>query len=95
MIARSMITGAAFGPDAMKVVGQAFDEAWDQIAGSFGGDPTSIERARIRLAEALLSLATDESREVEPLKRGALEAMARRYKCLYGSANWVGDQAAS
>jgi hypothetical protein len=39
-----------------------------------------VETARLRLAEALLSVANEESRDVEVLKRAALEAMARSYK---------------
>lgn len=46
MKARRVIDGAAFGPDALKVIGQAFDEAWDEIAGNFGGEPASIDLGR-------------------------------------------------
>ena len=80
MKARRIIDGAAFGPDALKAIGQAFDEAWEEIAGNFGGEPASIELGRVRLAEAVLSVAIEESRDVEALKRGALEAMALYYK---------------
>ncbi len=80
MKARRIIDGAAFGPDALKAIGQAFDEAWEEIAGDFGGEPASIELWRVRLAEAVLSVAIEESRDVEALKRGALEAMALYYK---------------
>jgi hypothetical protein len=45
--ARQLIDGASYGPDALKVIGQAFDEAWLAIAGNFGSD--SIEVARLRL----------------------------------------------
>jgi|SoiMethySBSTD1v2_1073268.scaffolds.fasta_scaffold251980_3 hypothetical protein len=31
MRARALIDGAAFGPDALKVIAQAFDEAWQEI----------------------------------------------------------------
>jgi hypothetical protein len=80
MKASRLINGAAFGPEAVKTIGRAFDEAWDYIAGNFGDDPTSIELGRCRLAEALLSVASEDSRDVEALKRGALEAMARYYR---------------
>lgn len=88
MKARHLIDGAAFGPDAVKVIGQAFDQAWDDIAGNFGEQPATIELARLRLAEAVLSVAGEDSRDVEALKRGALEAMALRYKSLCGTAGW-------
>lgn len=31
MKARAMIEGAAYGPDDLKVVGQAFDDAWEEM----------------------------------------------------------------
>jgi hypothetical protein len=80
MKARQLIDGASFGPDALKAIGRAFDEAWARIAANFGNDPNDIERARYRLATAMLSVAKEESRDVEALKRAALEAMALGYR---------------
>ena len=78
MTARRLIDGASFGPATLKVIGQAFDEAWVVIAGNFG--PSQVEDARLRLAEALLSVATEDSTDVTVLKNGALQAMALDYK---------------
>jgi hypothetical protein len=78
--ARAFIDGASLGPDALKVIGRAFDAAWLQIAGNFGDDPRDIERARYRLATAVLSVAGEDSRDVTALKRAALEAMALGYR---------------
>jgi hypothetical protein len=50
MKGRQLIDGAAFGPETLKVVGQAFDEAWTEIAGNFGSNPSEIEAARLKLA---------------------------------------------
>jgi hypothetical protein len=61
-------------------MGEAFDQAWADIAGTFGSSPGVIESARVRLAEAMLSVATDDSRDVASLKTGALQAMARDYR---------------
>jgi hypothetical protein len=80
MRARQLISGASFGPEALKVIWQAFDEAWKQIAGNFGNDPDDIERARFRLASALLSVVQEDSRNVEVLTRAALETMALGYR---------------
>jgi hypothetical protein len=55
MRARQLIDGAAFGPD--RVIGQAFDAAWKEIAPNFGDDQQVIDAARLRLANAVLSLA--------------------------------------
>jgi hypothetical protein len=80
MKARRLIDGASYGPEALRAIGQAFDEAWRAIAGNFGGDSHDIERARLRLASALLSVASDDSRDVEVLKTAALETMALAYR---------------
>jgi hypothetical protein len=80
MTARKLIEGASFGPEALKVITEAFDRAWASIAGGFGNDPSDVEKARLRLATALLSVASDDSRDVEALKRAALETMALNYR---------------
>jgi len=77
MKARQLIDGASYGPDALKAITQAFDEAWSVVAGNFADD--KIEDGRLRLANALLSVANEDSRDVAALRRGALEAMALSY----------------
>ena len=90
MKARRLIDGASFGPETLKVVGAAFDRAWEVIAQNFGNDPADIDRARLRLAEAMLSIAHEDSRDVEALKNGALEAMALRYSQLRNIGSTAG-----
>ncbi len=80
MKARHVIDSASYGPEALKVIVQAFDEAWRDIAGNFGNDPRDVELARLKLANALLSVACEESHDVEALKNGALQAMALGYR---------------
>jgi hypothetical protein len=80
MKAWQLIDGASFGPDALKAIGQAFDEAWKTIEVNFGSDAQEVETARLKLANALLSIASNDSRDVEVLKRAALEVMARDYR---------------
>ena len=77
MKARRLIQEASFGPDSLRVIGQAFDDAWAEIAGNFSG-ALQIEAARIRLATAILSIATDASRDADALKRAALKHMGLR-----------------
>jgi len=43
---------------------QAFDVAWQQVAGNFGDDSTDAERARLRFARARLSSAHGGGRDV-------------------------------
>jgi len=80
MKARRLIDGAALGPETLKTLGDAFDQAWAQIAGNFGDTPFQVENARLRLAEALLSIPTEGSMDVAALKAGALQAMAMDYR---------------
>jgi hypothetical protein len=61
-------------------MGQAFDEAWASIAGNFEENPLAIEVARLKLANAMLSVAHENSRDVEALKNAALKAMALAYR---------------
>jgi hypothetical protein len=74
--------GSSFGPDALKAITKAFDEAWAEIEGHIADDPLIEEGARQTLASAILSIATDSSRNVEVLKRAGLRAMARNYGSL-------------
>jgi hypothetical protein len=78
--ARQLIDGASFGPEALKAIGAAFDAAWTEIAGNFGDDAEDVEKARLRLAKALLSIANDDSRDIDVLKRAALQRMALDYR---------------
>ena len=79
MKARPLIDDASFGPQSLKVIAQAFDDAWRDIAGNFGSEPV-IHAARLQLAAAVLSVSSDESRDAAVIKHAALQAMARRYK---------------
>jgi hypothetical protein len=80
MKARRLIDGASYGPEALKVIGAAFDAAWVEIAHNYGHYEAAIETARLHLAEAVLSVASEDSRDVEALKKGALQAFAQDYK---------------
>jgi hypothetical protein len=76
MKAKAMIERASYGPEALKVIGQAFDDAWADIAANFGDNPSAVEAARLRLAQVVLSLASGQSGDAAVLKRAALAAMA-------------------
>ncbi len=78
--AQQLIDGASFGPEALKAIGEAFDAAWAEIAGNFGDDPEDVEKARRRLAKAMLSVASEDSRDVGVLRRAALQRMALDYR---------------
>jgi hypothetical protein len=78
MKAKQMIEGASasYGPEALKVISQAFDDAWVDIAANFGDNPSAIEAGRLKLAHVILSIATPQRGDAAMLKRAALAAMA-------------------
>jgi hypothetical protein len=80
MKARDLIGGSVYGPAALKVMTKAFDDAWSEIAPHFDGDRQQVQSARLRLADAILSVASEHSRDPEQLKNQALEVMALGYR---------------
>ena len=80
MKAHQLIYEAAFDPETVRAICQAFDQAWPEIARYFGGSPVEIEAGRLKLAQAVLSVATEGSTDVSALKTGALLAMAMNYR---------------
>ena len=80
MKAQALISGATYGPDALKVICKAFDDAWAHIQHHFDGDVHQAEEVRLRLAHAILAVATDTSRDPEELKNQALQALATNYR---------------
>jgi hypothetical protein len=83
MRARQLIDGATLGPDALKAIGQAFDAAWDEIADRFD-EPLAVEATRLPLANIILSTADENSRDVQELKRAALQRPALGYRSRSG-----------
>jgi hypothetical protein len=82
MKARALINGASgtYGPEALKVIVKAFDDAWLEIAPSFAKAGLQAEPARVTLANAILSVATEDSRDSDELKNAGLQAMAQAYR---------------
>ena len=79
MEARRLLDDTTLGPDALKAVGEAFERAWSEIERDIGCEQAR-EAARLKLANALLSVASEDSRDVEVLKRAALDVMSRDYR---------------
>jgi hypothetical protein len=78
MKAHSILTDSAFGPDALRVVGEAFDLAWSEISQRYGSDLAAIDAARVRLAHAVLAVADDNVTDPQALKTVALQIMGMR-----------------
>ena len=73
------------GYRAFAVVGAAFDQAWEEIKLDFDLQ-LSREAARLMLANEILAIVTDDSRDVAELKRAAILGLTRR---LHRSAPWI------
>jgi hypothetical protein len=80
MKARQIVESGSFGPETLKVAYQAFDEAWQSVARCIGNDPVSIEAARVKLANAVLAVCQEKSRDPSALKTAALAILARDYR---------------
>ena len=74
MKARNLVRSAGFGPNTLKVVLQAFDEAWSLISAQYAS-PATIEEARLKLAKAIIAVSRQDSRDPGVLKRLALQMM--------------------
>ena len=71
----------SYGPDALHVLNQAFDAAWADIAGFYGDDPSTVQSARNKLADALLRAADRVGcSDVEVLRRVAPTMIALSYR---------------
>lgn len=76
MRARKLIGDSSYGPDTLKVVFQAFDEAWNEVAPLTSQDEMAVEAARLKLASIVLTvLATSETLDAEQIKSAALMQM--------------------
>jgi hypothetical protein len=51
--------GATYGPEALKVIGKAFDDAWAEIGPGFSKNGLQAQSARMTLANAILEEATE------------------------------------
>ena len=71
MRARHIIGGATFSPDVLKVLFEAFDDAWHEVAADVSMRAGAIDAARLRLATIVLSLAKS-----GPVDRGRIKTEA-------------------
>ena len=76
MKARDLIEGATYGPETLKVIGKAFDDAWSEIWASTANGELQAQSARLELADAVLAIAREDSCDSDELKNAALQIMA-------------------
>lgn len=75
MEARRLIASAHYGPDELKVLFQAFDDAWEIIAPRCGDNGLAIQATRLKLANTILSVACEKRGDAEAMKEAALRLM--------------------
>ena len=68
-MARSLFHTASYDPDTLKMLSQAFDEVWREIAANYQAE-AMIEDRRNRLATIILSLADGGERDLSRMKTG-------------------------
>jgi hypothetical protein len=78
MKARRLIESSSFGPDQVKAMGQALDNAWAQLAPSVDDRPEAIQAARFALADIILSLGAQGNFNPEWLADTAVQLMVSR-----------------
>ena len=73
--AKRLIGQASYGPEMLSVLFQAFDEAWAALAPTCGENPLAIHAARLKLANAILSLAREGIQDIATIRDAALSRM--------------------
>lgn len=76
--------GKSFGPETLKVMGDAFESAWAEVAHQFAScDVRAAQRARRVVAEGIIAQATDRGRDVGQLRHAGLRALFLQYPWLF------------
>jgi len=79
---RPLIENASFGPKILQAIGEAFEVGWLEIADHYSNTQAERETARVKLATALLSVATEDTCDPQVLKTAALVRMKASYRYL-------------
>jgi hypothetical protein len=82
---RALLNDAQFDPDTLKLLGRAFDEAWQDIGGNY--DVATAEDRRTRLTLIILELAGNGARDLEDIKFLALQIMRHKERPVSLNAN--------
>lgn len=75
MEAQKLLDAAPYGPETLKVLKQALDEAWASIASTT--TPDMVENTRLSLAHAIVAHACSGKRDCATLKAVALDAIQK------------------
>jgi hypothetical protein len=58
--ARQVFSQAAYGPEQLKLICDAFDQAWEAIRPVVDDNPLAHEAARLKLANMILGIASSQ-----------------------------------
>ena len=78
MKARRLLASGVYDPAALRAIGKAFDDAWEQISPQVSARAAAVEAARLKLAEIVLSLTKDGPRDPGKLAEAAVQLMLAR-----------------
>jgi hypothetical protein len=89
---RSFLDSASYDPNTLKLLGQAFDETWKEIAANYVAAPV-VEDRRNRLSLIILGLAEGGERDAALIKQIALRLMKSMEVPLRrnGGTPWASD----
>jgi hypothetical protein len=73
--ARQLIASASYDSGQLKVLGKAFDDAWERIAPHVSDRAEAIEAARLTLADIVLGLAKTGNFDSEKIADAAVQRM--------------------
>jgi hypothetical protein len=76
--ARQHIENSSYGPDQVKAMGQALDDAWARLASRVDDRPEAIQAARFALADIILSLGAHGNFDPQWLADNAVGLMLSR-----------------
>jgi hypothetical protein len=80
MDAHQLLGGAAFPPDVLQVLFEAFENAWAEVAPEVSSDPTVVEAARLSLAGLVLGVARAGPIDRDSIKTAALDAFRAKHR---------------
>ena len=77
MSARVPFQNATFGPEQLRTLYQAFDDAWEVVKPQYASNAQSTEVGRLQLANAVLSAYRDGMIDPAALTDAAVQMMQR------------------
>jgi hypothetical protein len=79
--ARQLICAALFPPDVRKVLLDAFEDAWAELAPDLSSDPIVVDAARLSLAAiVVVDIATAATFDRDTIKNAAVQIFRSKHR---------------